>query len=100
MAHRGFAPGQSFCASPAVRCRIFGLLVQGTMPKRVPEIACMAAASSPYWVERFNVGADRARWPARSSKPVGGVTSLAGGFDSHAPSPAVFRALPEWGTVG
>jgi len=36
--------------------------------------------------------ADRARWPARSSKPVGGVTSLVGGFDSHAPSPAYEQA--------
>jgi hypothetical protein len=36
--------------------------------------------------------ADQARWPARSSKPVGGVTSLAGGFDSHAPSPAYGQA--------
>ncbi len=28
--------------------------------------------------------ADVARWLPWSSKPVGGVTSLAGGFDSHA----------------
>lgn len=33
------------------------------------------------------MGADRARWPAQSSKLMGGVTSLSGGFDSHAPSP-------------
>jgi hypothetical protein len=48
--------------------------------------------------------ADRARWPARSSKPVGGVTSLAGGFDSHAPSPASpggsARDTDLWGKSG
>jgi hypothetical protein len=33
------------------------------------------------------MGAERVRWPARSSKPLWGVTSLPGGFDSHAPSP-------------
>lgn len=39
---------------------------------------------------RSTVGVDRARWLAQSSKLLWGVTSLPGGFDSHAPS---FKSL-------
>jgi len=37
------------------------------------------------------MGVDRARWLVQSSKLLCGVTSLAGGFDSHAPSPFTNR---------
>ena len=40
-----------------------------------------------------SLGADRARWLVRSSKPLWGVTSLPGGFDSHAPSPVTYNLV-------
>ena len=32
-------------------------------------------------------------WAARSSKPVGGMRNLPGGFDSHALPPSIYRDL-------
>ena len=52
--------------------------------------------------EPGQMGADRARWLVRSSKPLWGVTSLPGGFDSHAPPPLHLdrKYQEKWRSIG